>query len=288
MPRAKKQGADAFSSNASVVKLSAGDAKKSARKGQLSSVIYLGHVPHGFYEKQMQGFFSQFGTVSKLRLARSKKTTRSKGYAYIKFEDPKVAIVVANTMDQYLLFGHKLTCSVLKEEDVHKDLFKGAGKQFKKVPWRDIARERQNAPRDEEQVAKIRTRLVKQDAKKRKKLAELGIEYDFEGYGASPEPLAVTEGAEGDDSSDAEEDKNEEVEQPKSRRQAKRKSPLAKARKGKSAATNSNDNTEKGDEEQQEEPESETPAKRTRKTPAKKAKPPSARATRASTRKKKQ
>lgn len=36
-------------------------------------VIYLGHIPHGFYENQIQDFFSQFGTVNKVRLSRSKK-----------------------------------------------------------------------------------------------------------------------------------------------------------------------------------------------------------------------
>jgi len=30
----------------------------------LSSVVYVGHIPHGFYEEQMRGFFSQFGDVS--------------------------------------------------------------------------------------------------------------------------------------------------------------------------------------------------------------------------------
>lgn len=35
--------------------------------------IYLGHIPHGFYEKEMKGYFSQFGKVTRLRLFRSKK-----------------------------------------------------------------------------------------------------------------------------------------------------------------------------------------------------------------------
>ena len=38
-----------------------------------ATVIYLGHIPHGFYEEQMRGFFSQFGTVGRLRLVRNKK-----------------------------------------------------------------------------------------------------------------------------------------------------------------------------------------------------------------------
>jgi nucleolar protein 15 len=36
-------------------------------------VIYLGRIPHGFYEDEMRGYFSQFGTVTRLRLSRNKK-----------------------------------------------------------------------------------------------------------------------------------------------------------------------------------------------------------------------
>lgn len=36
-------------------------------------VIYLGHIPHGFYEEEMKSYFSQFGTVTRLKLYRSKK-----------------------------------------------------------------------------------------------------------------------------------------------------------------------------------------------------------------------
>lgn len=36
-------------------------------------VIYLGHIPHGFFERQMKAYFSQFGTVTRLKLARSRK-----------------------------------------------------------------------------------------------------------------------------------------------------------------------------------------------------------------------
>jgi len=36
-------------------------------------VLYLGHIPHGFYEDQLRSYFSQFGTVTRLRLSRNKK-----------------------------------------------------------------------------------------------------------------------------------------------------------------------------------------------------------------------
>ena len=54
-----------------------GKSKKSKKK-EKTGVIYLGHIPHGFYEEQMKSFFSQFGDVTRLKLARCKKTGRSK------------------------------------------------------------------------------------------------------------------------------------------------------------------------------------------------------------------
>lgn len=36
-------------------------------------VIYIGHIPHGFFEAEMKEYFEQFGKVTKVRVARSKK-----------------------------------------------------------------------------------------------------------------------------------------------------------------------------------------------------------------------
>ncbi len=39
--------------------------------------VYLGHIPHGFYEKEMRGYFSQFGKVTRLKLFKSKKVSNN-------------------------------------------------------------------------------------------------------------------------------------------------------------------------------------------------------------------
>lgn len=44
-----------------------------ARKKQKGGVVYVGHLPHGFYEDQLMRYFSQFGTVERVRVARNKK-----------------------------------------------------------------------------------------------------------------------------------------------------------------------------------------------------------------------
>lgn len=46
--------------------------------GQPSGVVYIGHIPHGFYEEAMNGFFKQFGDVVRVRVSRSKRSGRCK------------------------------------------------------------------------------------------------------------------------------------------------------------------------------------------------------------------
>jgi nucleolar protein 15 len=45
--------------------------KNSASRG----VVYLGHLPHGFYEEELRGFFSQFGKVTRVKVSRSPKAS---------------------------------------------------------------------------------------------------------------------------------------------------------------------------------------------------------------------
>ena len=76
----------------------------------------------------MEGFFSQFGTVTNLRLSRSKRTGASKGYAFIEFGDAETASIAAKTMDKYLMHGKQLVAHVVPPETASRPkLFKGVG-----------------------------------------------------------------------------------------------------------------------------------------------------------------
>jgi len=152
-----------------------------------AGVLYLGHIPHGFYEEQMRGFFSQFGTVSRLRLARNKKTGRSKHYAFIEFRHAEVGEVVAKAMNGYLLFSKVLVAKLMAPKEVHPETFKNANRKFKFVDRTMMERKLQNRARLPEEAAKREANLLVSDAKKRKKLAELGIEYEFGGYAEAAE-----------------------------------------------------------------------------------------------------
>jgi len=109
-------------------------------------VVYLGRIPHGFYEHQMRAYFSQFGPIARLRLSRNKRTGASRHYAFVEFEQEGVARIVANTMDNYLMFGHQLKCKFVEKANVHEELWKGAGKRFKAVPWNKIEGKKLEVP----------------------------------------------------------------------------------------------------------------------------------------------
>lgn len=145
-------------------------------------VIYLGRVPHGFYEQEMRSYFSQFGTVTRLRLSRNKKTGNSKHYAFMEFADSEVAKVVAETMNNYLLFNHILKCKIVPRDDLEfiEKLFKGSDKKFKPRPGAKLHQRVLERKRTEEQWGK---ELVKETSKRRaisQKLKNKGIEYEYE------------------------------------------------------------------------------------------------------------
>ena len=87
-------------------------------------VVYISHIPHGFYEKQMREFFSQFGSVTNLRLGRSKKTGKSCGYAFVEFKYLEVATIVSESMNNYLMFDKILKCSVVPAEKCSPAMFR--------------------------------------------------------------------------------------------------------------------------------------------------------------------
>lgn len=141
-------------------------------------VVYVGHIPHGFYEHEMRQYFEQFGTILQLRLSRNRKTGASKHYAFVQFASSIVADIVAKTMDNYLLFNHILKVKLIPEEQVPENLFKGANKRFKKVPWNKIAGRKlalgASEATWEKRIEKEQTRRVE----KAEKMKALGYEFE--------------------------------------------------------------------------------------------------------------
>ncbi|KAF8807064.1 hypothetical protein BYT27DRAFT_7190785 [Phlegmacium glaucopus] len=143
-------------------------------------VLFIGRLPHGFYEDQLKAYFSQFGNVTRLRVSRNKKTGKSKHYGFIEFDSSSVARIVADTMDNYLIMGHILRCKSIPKDQIHPELWVGANRKWRVVPRDRLARVEHNKPRTESEQMRATKRLLKRQNERKRRLAQAGIKYDFE------------------------------------------------------------------------------------------------------------
>ncbi|KAK3985582.1 hypothetical protein QBC44DRAFT_334867 [Cladorrhinum sp. PSN332] len=154
-------------------------AKKETSGGsEQPGVMYLGRIPHGFYEHELKEYFGQFGEITKVRVVRNKKTGASRHRAFIEFADAEVADIAARTMDKYLLFGHILSAKVVPPAQVHKDLFKGANRRFKVIPWNKMAGKQLERPLSEQQWEVKISKEEQRRAARAEKLKEMDYEFD--------------------------------------------------------------------------------------------------------------
>ena len=128
----------------------------------------------------MKAYFSQFGEITKLRLSRNRLTGRSKHYAFIEFSSATVAKIVADTMDNYLMYGHIVKCKFVPKEQLHPEIWKGANRRFKVTPWNRIEKKRLVKGKTRDQWSKsIESEQKKRQDKQEKLKKALGYEFDL-------------------------------------------------------------------------------------------------------------
>lgn len=164
-----------------------GEAAKPPKPQSKANVLYLGHIPQGFYENEMKKFLDQFGKLAKVRVSRSTRTGKSRGYGFLQFFSPEVTAIVQKTLHGYILMGRSLVCQHVPEEHVYEKMFVGGLSAFTKdahvnthVGARKRSIEAQIARVDTpESIAKRVKRLQDVDAVRQAKLLAKGIKYDY-------------------------------------------------------------------------------------------------------------
>ncbi|MES1909665.1 MAG: hypothetical protein MHM6MM_002367 [Cercozoa sp. M6MM] len=193
------------------------DSKQAAGPAQASRVIYLGHLPHGFFETQMRGFFSQFGEVTRLRLSRNPKSGKSRHYAFVEFADAETAAIVAEAMNGYMLFHKTLVCDIVPVDKQHESMF--ARSKRRRIPTQKLHRAKHNRKRTDEEETKRLRKVARKQRLLQKKLALLGIKYKL------PNDVAVHVEAE----EEVQEREQEALEQAVSQQTPKKASPAERA-----------------------------------------------------------
>ncbi|EMP24381.1 MKI67 FHA domain-interacting nucleolar phosphoprotein-like protein [Chelonia mydas] len=132
-------------------------------------------------------------------------TGDSKGYGFVEFESDEVAKIVADTMNNYLFCERLLKCEFMPPEKVHENLFRGSQKTFRKPSHPAV--KRYNKKRTPQEKTRMTERLLKNEKRLRKRLAEKGIDYDFPGF--DPTPVCTPTALERRKSQPAEADEDE-------------------------------------------------------------------------------
>ena len=95
-------------------------------------MVYVKNLPHGFFEEQLRGFFTQFGSITRLRLGRSKKTLQSRGYAFIEFRYPEVAEIATEAINNYIMFKRIIKAKYIAPSAINYDYFKSSVYKIRK------------------------------------------------------------------------------------------------------------------------------------------------------------
>ncbi|TKR67661.1 hypothetical protein L596_023778 [Steinernema carpocapsae] len=151
---------------------------------KLTSTIKLTNFPRGFFAKQQLSYFKQFGVVKRVRLVYNRKSGRPSGVAFVQFDDPDVAEIACESMNNYLMFEKMMKCKQLRKMDLPKSITRENAPRMV-APPRRYAKSRKhsrvaNEEKDKKQVMRAQKTLKSKLAKKNAELEKAGISYKFE------------------------------------------------------------------------------------------------------------
>ncbi len=74
----------------------------------MSSKLYVGNINYRSDEDSIRELFSQYGTVSSVRIITDRETRRSKGFAFVEMGSSEEASAVLTALDGAELDGRQL------------------------------------------------------------------------------------------------------------------------------------------------------------------------------------
>ncbi|SCV05724.1 LANO_0H13784g1_1 [Lachancea nothofagi CBS 11611] len=140
--------------------------KAQAKAEGLSGIIYISRLPKGFHERELAKYFSQFGDLREVRLARNKKTGNSRHYGFVEFVNKEDSLVAQDTMHNYLLMGHLLQVVALPKGKKIEKLHHYKQRAFQETPVTKSS-------------AELKQRAMDKHAKREQKLEAKGITFKW-------------------------------------------------------------------------------------------------------------
>ena len=79
--------------------------------------IYVGNVSYNSTEEDLGNLFSEYGTVSSVKIIINKHTGRSKGFGFVEMANDEEGNKAVESLDGYELNGRNLRVDKAKERD---------------------------------------------------------------------------------------------------------------------------------------------------------------------------
>jgi RNA-binding motif X-linked protein 2 len=127
------------------IELGIGDKSSWHSRFKHSAYIYAGGLPFELTEGDILAVFSQYGEIVDIHLVRDKKTGKSRGFAFIAYEDQRSTVLAVDNLS-----GARVTGRTIRVEHVDNYRKKRAEVEGEPIPD-DIGEEREEE--DEEQRA---------------------------------------------------------------------------------------------------------------------------------------
>ena len=115
---------------------------------------------------------------------------KPKGYAFVEFRDSDVAKIAANSMNDYFMFGKRMSCKFIKDPKPNMFNSKHAPRNLKNIFSVRISIKKKKENKNvslQRALAAVNAvdslqQLAQKETAKREKLEKLGIDYQWRGF----------------------------------------------------------------------------------------------------------
>lgn len=83
----------------------------------MSMNIYVGNISFNANETDLEGLFSQYGTVKSARIITDRDTNRSKGFGFVEMEDETAGTAAISALNGTQWFERELRVNVARERN---------------------------------------------------------------------------------------------------------------------------------------------------------------------------
>ena len=87
-----------------------------------SAWVFVGNLDHGLTEGDVLAVMSQFGEIEDVNLARDEDTGKSKGFAFVKYEDARSCVLAVDNLCGVTLVGRTIRVDHVENYRLPKNL----------------------------------------------------------------------------------------------------------------------------------------------------------------------